>query len=282
MKKLVALLFVCVAVLAVALTPAQAQQSFSLDFSGGSADCVSWINSAGGGALLATQSGGNDVVSATANAGGSAPECHFLFFTGMYIELQGFTSTSFSMLATGDMDIALILGGAGGTTVYSTNIVNPPSVLVTFSGEYDTIEIISSSAGAYFDNLVIGRPAGAAAPRINADGWGSPVALYCTEGGGLDIYDIVGDTGVFSERISDQAIANAIAAAAGQGNIRVSNGENTDVWILESGEIQINNGDYSYRIRYQNTCGALPEPEAVTNIEVEEEEDSGVIINRSR
>ena len=189
------------------------------------------------------------------------------------------------MLATGDMDIALSLGGPGGTTVYITHLVNPPSVLVTFEGEYDTIEIISSSAGAYFDNIVIGRPAGAAAPRINADGWGSPVALYCTEGGGLDIYDIVGDTGVFSERFTDQELANAIATAAQQGNLRISNGENTDVWILESGEIQINNGDYSYRLRYQSTCGALPPPDAsaaTTSSEVEEEEDSGVIINRSR
>jgi len=283
MKRVILLVCACLALLAASFTPAQAQQSYYLDFTGASTDCVSWINGVGGGALTAYLSGGSDAISASTLAGGTAPECSMLSLTAIYIQLNGFTATSFSMQVSLMDYVALYSGGPGGTIVYSASTV--ASGTISANVTYDTIELLTSS-GSIFDNLLIGVPATASTvvttPRINVGDWGSPVALFCAPGGGLDIYDVVGDQGVLAHRISDQVIANSLATAAASGsNVRLINDADAEVWALASGQLQVNTGSYAYGFTYQGVCGALPEPDFSSSLNFDEE-DFGVIISRPR
>jgi hypothetical protein len=283
MKKWFILALVCASLLAVSLVPAQAQQAYNLDFTGGTIDCVSWINGTFGGSLSASQSGSSDAIVSSNNAGGAAPECELFPMTSIFINLTGFTASSFSMKSTGTLNITFFAGACCNGAVYSTNIATAGTF--TFNGtDYGSIEIDSFS-GVYLDDLIIGTSATGApeVPRINVGDWGAPIAMYCTEGGGLDIYDIVDDEGFLAYRISDQAIANAIATATESGqNVSLIDIPNAEVWVLSSGEIQVNTGGYAYGFTYQSVCGALPEPALVSSSEIEDEEDVGVIINRSR
>jgi hypothetical protein len=280
MKKIIILIFVCTSLIVMSLTPAQAQAGFNLDFTGGG-DCSSWIDANGGGYLNATLSGGSDTIITTNNAGGAAPECNFASITAIYIELVGITADSISLLSAGNLEVTLYSGGPGGTVVHSST---PGAGVFSFSGaSYDTIYLFSYT-GTDVDNIVIGTPSSSSVstdPRLNAGDYGAPVALYCTEGGGIDIYNIVGNEGVFAHRISDQEIANSIATAQESGNnVQLIGNENVEVWVLASGQIQINTGGRAYGFTYQGVCGALPEPNF--DNEVEEEENVGVIINRPR
>jgi hypothetical protein len=286
-KKVIVLVWVCLSLLAVSLTLAQAQVGFNLDFTGGAGDCVSWINGVGGGMLSATLSGGIDSILTTSNAGGASPECNFASFTTIYISLVGFTADSFVVRTTGNLDITLYSGGAGGTVVYSTSAGAGASGQIGTT--YDTIYLFSYT-GTDLDDIIIGLSAAASTiaginpdPRLNVGDYGAPIAMYCTEGGGLDIYDIVGDEGVLAHRISDQVLANAIATAIDSGNnVRLINTSDVEVWALSSGEVQVNTGGYAYGFAYQSVCGALPEPDLTSSSEVEDEEDTLVIINRPR
>lgn len=284
MKRIILLVSACLALLAASFTPAQAQQSYYLDFTGASTDCISWINGIGGGALNAFLSGGSDSVAASTLAGGTAPECSMSSMTAIYIQLNGFTATSFSMQVANMDYVALYLGGPAGGLVYSVSTV--ASGTISANVTYDTIELLTSS-GSVFDNLLIGVPAPASTgvvttPRINVGDWGSPVALYCAPGGGLDIYDISGDQGVLAHRISDQVIANSLATAATSGNnVRLINDTDAQVWALASGQLQVNTGGYAYGFAYQGVCGALPEPDFSSSLSFDEE-DFGVIISRPR
>lgn len=280
MKKTGGLLWISFCLLLIGLTPVQAQQGFFLDFTGALTDCASWINSVGGGSLHAIGSG-LDTILFSNSAGGAAPECYDTVTDSLQIELIGFTTSSFSMLTPvgSGHNVSLYAGGLGGTLVYTTST----SGSVSYSGaDYDFVYILFNSG--VVDNITIGTPPGTSynPPRLNGGDWGSPVALYCTIGGGLDIYNIVDDQGMFAHRISDQELANAIATATDSGNnVRLISASGAELWVLSSGEIQINAESYTYDFAYQSVCGALPEPALVSST-VEDEEDVGVIIDEPR
>jgi hypothetical protein len=247
--------------------PTHAQQSFNLDFTGGTADCASWVNGVSGGSLNASVQSGSANVVATGFAGGTAPECELGTATTFIIDLEGFTATYFSIVTGVGDNIFLFLEGS---VVYYTNVISPGIIIVS-DIEYDSIHIDSFFTPVYFDNIIIGEE-GYEVPRINQGDWGAPIALFCTDGGGIDIYNIVDDEGFFFRRVSAQQIANGIEIATYEGqNVRILNTSSTDVWILYSGEVQINRGDYEFRFIYQNTCGALPEADSVLEENVETE-----------
>ncbi len=117
---------------------------------------------------------------------------------------------------------------------------------------------------------------------IRINGVADPFAVFCTFGGGIDVYAIVGDDGVLSLTISAQALSNAIARAQEIGTfVRVDSSATSTVYVFPSGEIQVNAPTgYDYAFDYRVRCGELPLPGAV--VEEEVELDSFVIINRPR
>jgi hypothetical protein len=172
-------------------------------------------------------------------------------------------------------------------TVYDSGPVSVGTP-ISYSGvsPYSIIGINANGA-VLIDNILIGTLAApstpAGPPRLNGTNWGAPVALFCTAGGGLDIYRIVGDQGVLAARLDAQTIANGLALATSQGsNVQILNTGTLDVWVLASGEVQVNDGEYAYRLVYQGACGALPAPDLASSAEIEDEAERGVIISRPR
>jgi hypothetical protein len=99
--------------------------------------------------------------------------------------------------------------------------------------------------------------------RLN--GMADPFAVYCSLEGGIDVYAIVGQEGIFSVHVNGGVISSGIEQAIESGNIvRIGSSTTAVVYATSSGDVQVNapNG-FSFSFAYQTYCGALPEPEPI-------------------
>lgn len=153
-----------------------------------------------------------------------------------------------------------------------------------FSGEFRQI---SFSFLPLFDNLRLTRVGGSAPPnppRIDPDNLAAPVAAFCTaSGGGVDLYTITPDSeGVFLARATPVDIVRAQQTVARTNeNAPVIQADGVTLWALTSGELQINDGAYTYTFSYAAACGPLPQvpPSALVT---PTPEDTFTLVNRPR
>lgn len=155
----------------------------------------------------------------------------------------------------------------------------------TFSGEFRQIVF---SFMPPFDNLRLTRVGGGAPPnppRIDPDNLAAPVAAFCTQGGGVDLYTITpASEGVFLARATPVDIVRARQTVERTGqNTPVLRVEGVTLWALTSGELQINDGAYSHIFGYEAACGPLPDvPPSALVQPTPNPDGTFTIINRPR
>jgi hypothetical protein len=235
---------------------AQIPTSFTFDFTGApvSSSCSPWLSSSP--YVSGFAGGGFEFVDAMPTPNMNPPHC--VLGSGTFISLNtfsGFLPTSLSFVTdpftTGTVTLY-------DTTIPATVFSGPITAFFSYSGTaFDSVNISFSGASNFIDNITLSMAAAVQPdPRMN-EIW-APVAIYCTAGGGIDVYEIVGDDGVFLARATPAQILYGIESAETYGrNIRIVNTGSADVWALTSGEIQINDGEYVHRFYYEERCGEL-------------------------
>jgi hypothetical protein len=117
---------------------------------------------------------------------------------------------------------------------------------------------------------------------VRLNGLADPLALFCAVTGGIDIYNVVGQQGFISLYVSPQQISNGVAHALSTGtDILIGSSSTAQVYALSSGELRVNGPNGFSFLLVASRCGVLPAPQPFQQV-VEEEIESGVIINRPR
>jgi hypothetical protein len=95
---------------------------------------------------------------------------------------------------------------------------------------------------------------------VRLNGVGDPLAVFCSLGGGIDVYAVVGTQGILSLSVSGQALSNASTFAQENGTtVTVANSSSSTVYALSSGEFQVNHpSGFDFTFSYQTRCGELP------------------------
>lgn len=273
MKKIILLLVLCFCAFSMCLFPVQAQEIIVLNFDGGGPNCTSWIT--GYYPQLTASISGSESIRDQNRAGGIAPECSL--FPSAVLTIGFSAASSFSLRSAGNGPIR-VQAFNDSTSIFDSGSVSTGAVMSYSGAVFDTLVITAGAGGLWVDDIIIETTV----QRLNHEDLSAPVALFCAETGGLDIYNIVGEEGVFFRRISPQALADGIEVATGRGrDVRLMNTSLIVVWALSTGEVQINSGDYEFRMSYQDACGGLPESTFVIS-ESEDAGDTGVIIDQPR
>jgi hypothetical protein len=113
---------------------------------------------------------------------------------------------------------------------------------------------------------------------------GAPIAVFCAARGGVDVYTVSGNQGLFSLYISPEQVTGGITQATTSGqNTFVAGSDTSSFYALNTGEVQANAPDgYAFTFHYETICGALPTEGAAPEVVEEEELPGFTIINRPR
>jgi hypothetical protein len=106
--------------------------------------------------------------------------------------------------------------GAAVAAAQAINALNPDSGTVTYKGQtYTWAEFERIASGARIDPC---QPGQIHDGRVNSFDLGAPVALFCTVGGGMSVWDIdVTGQGTFSFAVTRAEIEAGFAAAVASG-----------------------------------------------------------------
>ncbi|NWF71096.1 MAG: hypothetical protein HXY40_18590 [Chloroflexi bacterium] len=121
---------------------------------------------------------------------------------------------------------------------------------------------------------------------VRLNGYGDPLAVFCALGGGIEVYVIAGQQGVFALSVSSQTISNGLARAAGSGSsvLTLGTAAAATVYATSSGQVQVNHASgFSFMFTYQLFCGGLPDANGApigAQPELEDELPGNSIINR--